>query len=186
MFNLFIISIVMTDFAKKIRKVPDFPKKGILFWDFTTLWQDAAGFGGMVDAFADQYDGLAFDKVASIESRGFVIGAPLAYRLGKGFVMIRKEGKLPSAKVAQSYEKEYGKDVIEMHEDSIGKGERVLLIDDLLATGDTAMAAVKLIERLGGEVVGIGFIVEFTDFGAQARFGRYDVFSLIKCSEVDG
>lgn len=173
----------MTDFATKIRKVPDFPKKGILFWDFTTLWQDEEGFSGMIDAFVDRYRDVEFDKVVSIESRGFVIGAPLAYALKKGFVMIRKKGKLPSKKIEESYEKEYGKDTIEIHEDAIREGDRVVVVDDLLATGDTANSAVRLAERLGGKVVGIAVVVEFTDFKAQERFKDYEVFSLIKGGE---
>lgn len=175
----------MTDFAEKVRRVPDFPQKGINFWDFTTLFQDPEGFEGVIDAFADHYADAGIDKVVGIESRGFIVGAPLAYKLHRGFVIVRKKGKLPYKKIEQSYEKEYGKDTIEIHEDAIKAGEKVLIVDDLLATGDTMLAAVSLVERLGGVVAGIAFIVEFTDFKAQERLEKYDIFSLIKCSELD-
>ncbi len=170
---------------KKIRRVKDFPKKGIVFWDMTTLFRDAEAFRDVIDAFVNQYKDRDIACIASIESRGFIIGGVVAYLLGIGFVLIRKKGKLPYDTIEESYEKEYGADTIEVHTDVIKKDDKVVVLDDLLATGDTAKAACRLVERLGGKVVECAFITEFTDLGASSNFKGYDIFSLIKCKETE-
>ena len=163
-----------------IREVPDWPKKGILFYDITTLLRDPAGSRALIDHFFDHYDGTPVDAVAGVEARGFIFAPPLAYRLGAGFIPIRKPGKLPAKTVAEEYELEYGTDSIEVHEDAIEKGQRVLIVDDLLATGGTASAAVRLVQKLGGEVVGCGFAVELTFLNGRDKLDGVDVFSLIQ------
>ncbi|MBN2015485.1 adenine phosphoribosyltransferase [Candidatus Dojkabacteria bacterium] len=174
---------VVSGLSKKIRRVPDFPKKGIIFWDMTTLFKDSQGLKNTVDAFVEYYKDKNIDCIASIESRGFIIGSVLAYLLGKGFILIRKKGKLPYDTIEESYVKEYGADTIEMHKDGIEKGDKVLIIDDLLATGDTASAACRLVERLGGEIVGCAFIVELIELAGRKKLRDYSVFSLIQCKE---
>jgi len=148
------------DFRSIIRDVPDFPKEGILFKDITTLWKDANAFRASLDELAALYRGKGIAKVAGAESRGFIVGAPLAYILGAGFVPIRKKGKLPAETVSESYTLEYGEAEIEIHRDAIAPGEKVLLVDDLLATGGTASAMVNLVRKLGGEVVSFAFLIE--------------------------
>jgi adenine phosphoribosyltransferase len=155
--------------ASLIRTIPNYPKQGIMFRDITTLLKDAVGLRIAVNEFVNRYSGMNIQKVAGIESRGFILGAPIAYMLGVGFVPIRKKGKLPSQTIAQEYELEYGTDVIEVHTDAITEGERVLLVDDLIATGGTAEAAVKLLSALKAEVVECGFVVDLPELGGRAR-----------------
>ena len=166
----------------RIRTIPDYPKKGIMFRDITTLIQDPVGFRLGIDSLTQRYikGDLDFDVIVGIEARGFIMGGALSYTLGKGFVPIRKKGKLPGTTVKQEYELEYGTDIIEMHEDSLKKGERVLLIDDLLATGGTAMASAALIEQLGGVIAEIAFIVDLPDVGGSKRLTQagYEWFAL--------
>lgn len=177
---------VFAGLNKHIRKIPDFPKKGIIFWDMTTLASDPGALRAVLDMFYRRYKNKKLDYVASIESRGFVFGGALAYLLGVGFLLIRKKGKLPYETIEERYEKEYGLDCVQIHKDSLKKGDRVLVLDDLLATGNTAYAACKLLERLGGEVVECAFITEFTEFGAVERLKDYSIYSLIKCKETEG
>lgn len=152
-----------------IRTVPDYPKTGIQFRDITTLLKDPKGLQLLVDGLADQYANQKIEKVIGIEARGFVIGAAVAYKLGVGFVPIRKSGKLPAQTFQQEYALEYGSDVMEIHQDAIVEGEWVLLIDDLIATGGTAMAAVSLIEQLGGKIAGCAFVIDLPDLGGMQR-----------------
>ncbi|MDA8388939.1 MAG: adenine phosphoribosyltransferase [Nitrospiraceae bacterium] len=166
----------------RIRTIPDYPKKGIMFRDITTLIKDAVGLRLVIDGLTQRYIGRTneFDVVVGIESRGFILGGALAYTLGKGFVPIRKKGKLPGEKVSQEYQLEYGSDSIEIHSDAIVKGQKALLIDDLLATGGTALCAAALIEKLGGEVFEMAFIVNLPDVGGQERLKakNYRLFTL--------
>lgn len=153
----------------RIRTVPHYPKPGIMFRDITTLLKDPVGFRVTINEFVNRYTGRSIDKIAGIESRGFIIGAALAYQLGVGFVPIRKKGKLPAQTIGHDYALEYGTDRIEIHVDAIGKGDKVLLVDDLIATGGTAEAAVKLIETMGGEIVECCFVIDLPDIGGRAR-----------------
>ncbi|MGE5239218.1 MAG: adenine phosphoribosyltransferase [Chloroflexota bacterium] len=166
----------------RIRTIADYPKKGIMFRDITTLIKDPVGFRLVVDSLTQRYvkGDVPFDVIVGIESRGFILGGALAYTLGKGFVPVRKKGKLPAEKVSQEYELEYGTDSIEMHKDAIAEGERVLLIDDLLATGGTALAAAALIEKLGGIIMEMAFIVSLPDVGGMKRLKEknYKVYAL--------
>ena len=170
----------MENLRKLIREVPDFPKKGINFYDITTLLKDADGLKKTIDAMAEQFEGERIDTVIGVESRGFIFAAPLAYHLGAGFVPVRKPKKLPAEKISVSYDLEYGTDTLEMHKDAVGEGHRVLVVDDLLATGGTAKAVVDLIEQLGGEIVGLLFLVELNFLNGREKFDGYDVRSLIK------
>jgi adenine phosphoribosyltransferase len=167
------------DLKKLIRDVPDFPKAGILFRDITPLLADARGFAAIVDQLAEPFLGKV-DTVLGIESRGFIIGAPVAYRLGVGLTIARKPGKLPFRTVDESYELEYGTASLQMHEDAISKGSRVLIVDDLLATGGTAHAAIKLARRLGAEVIACAFAVELVVLGGRARVAPVDCVALMK------
>jgi adenine phosphoribosyltransferase len=164
----------------RIRTVPHYPKQGIQFRDITTLLKDPVGFRLTIDELARRYRDEKIDKIAGIESRGFIIGAPLAYVLGKGFIPIRKKGKLPAETIGHDYELEYGTDRIEIHTDAIAQGERILLVDDLIATGGTAEAACKLIEKMGGKVVECSFIIDLPDIGGRARLEKHGqkVFAL--------
>ena len=164
----------------KIRTVPDFPKKGIMFRDITTLIGDAEGLGLVIEELAKRYSSMDIDIVAGLEARGFIIGGALAVKLGKGFVPIRKKGKLPYKTVFHEYELEYGTDRVEMHVDSLKEGQRVLLVDDLLATGGTSIAGAKLIEKLGGNVVEIAFIVDLPDIGGRKALDKagYPMFAI--------
>jgi len=164
----------------KIRTVPNYPKQGIQFRDITTLLKDPAGFRSTVDQLVLRYKDIKIDKIAGIESRGFILGAPLAYALGLGFVPIRKKGKLPAATIGHDYALEYGSDRIEIHTDAIEKGENVLLVDDLIATGGTAEAACTLIEQMGGKIVECCFIIDLPDIGGHARLEKHGhkVFAL--------
>jgi adenine phosphoribosyltransferase len=164
----------------KIREIPDFPKKGIMFRDITTLLQDASAFRSAVLKMASYFKDKEIDVVVSTESRGFIFGAPLAMELGAGFVPVRKKGKLPYKTITESYGKEYGTDVIELHSDALKQGQRVLVVDDLLATGGTIKATEKLVTRLGGEIVGFCFLIELTSLGGRDKLKGCDVFSLVK------
>ena len=168
------------DLTAFIRSIPDFPKKGIVFRDITTLLKDKEAFARAIDLLYEHYRGAQIDKVVSVESRGYILGAPLAYELGAGFVPIRKPGKLPAATLRQEYALEYGTDAVEIHRDAVAAGERVLLHDDLLATGGTALAACRLVEKLGGTVAGASFLIELTFLQGRRRLSPYDIFSLIK------
>lgn len=168
------------DLLDSIRSIRDFPKRGIVFRDITTLLKDRSAFARAIDLLYDRYKGAKVDKVVSIESRGFILGAPLAYKLGAGFVPIRKPGKLPAETLRQEYALEYGADAIEIHKDGITPGERVLLHDDLLATGGTIAAACELVERLGGTIVGLSFLIELTFLAPRKKLAGRDVFSLIQ------
>ncbi len=168
------------ELAELIRDVPDFPVEGILFKDITTLIRDPLAFQEAVDLIVDRYVGMDVEVVASIEARGLIFGAPVAYALGAGFVPVRKPGKLPADKISEEYTLEYGTNVLEVHEDAIDPEQRVLIIDDLLATGGTALATVRLMERLGAEVVGIAFLIELTFLGGIEKLKGYDVFSLMR------
>jgi adenine phosphoribosyltransferase len=159
--------------------VPDFPKKGIVFRDITTLLKNKEAFHRFIDLTVERYKNERIDKVVGIESRGFIGGGALAYALGAGFVPIRKPGKLPVDKIRQEYQLEYGTDAIEIHRDAIAKGERVLLHDDLLATGGTILAACKLVEQLGGTIVGLSFLIELSFLQPRKRLSQYNIFSLI-------
>jgi len=152
-----------------IRTIPDFPREGILFRDVTTLFADPRGFRIAIDQLMHPYAGTPIDKVAGLEARGFILGGAIAHQLPAGFVPIRKTGKLPGAVISEEYQLEYGEAVIEIHDDAVQPGERVLLVDDLLATGGTAAAGIRLIERLGGEIAGCAFIVDLPDLGGHAR-----------------
>jgi adenine phosphoribosyltransferase len=168
------------DLKQLIREVPDFPKPGILFYDITTLLKDSAGFAGVIDGLKSHYSGARVDLVLGIEARGFIFAPALAYALHAGFVPIRKPGKLPAATVSATYDLEYGKDSLEMHKDAFQPGSRVLIVDDLLATGGTAAAAARLVREAGGTVAGLGFVVELTFLSGRAKLPEYDVFSLLQ------
>ncbi|MCF8241216.1 MAG: adenine phosphoribosyltransferase [Melioribacteraceae bacterium] len=167
------------DLEKLIRDIPGFPKEGIVFKDITTLLMDKDGFKQTLEELYNLASGKGITKVVGIESRGFIFGGALAEKLDTGFVPVRKPGKLPYKKISESYELEYGTDTIEIHEDAINPGDKVLLHDDLLATGGTMEAACKLIEKLGGEVVQISFLIELTFLKGRNRLEKYDVHSLI-------
>lgn len=169
------------ELARLIRSIPDFPVKGILFRDITTLVRDGEAFQEAIDALVEHYKFDAdVDVVAAVEARGWIFGAPLAYELGAGFVPIRKPSKLPAEKVSISYALEYGENTLEMHRDAISPGTRVLIVDDLLATGGSSSAAVALIEKLGGKVVGLAFLIELVDLHGRDKLKGYDAFSLIQ------
>ena len=171
----------MDDLKSYIREVPDFPKPGVNFYDITTLLKDPIALRMTVDRFAWLFSGAhRVDKVVGIESRGFMFGPSLAYSLNAGFVPVRKPGKLPAPKISQTYELEYGTDQMEMHADAIVAGEKVLIVDDVVATGGTALAAAKLVEALGGVVAGFGFIVELTFLSGRAKLDGYEIESLIR------
>ena len=167
-----------------IRTIPDYPKKGIMFRDITTLLKDPAGLRMVIDTFTERYskDHTEFDIIAGIESRGFIIGGALSYSLGKGFIPIRKKGKLPGDVISHEYELEYGTDMIEIHKDAVNKGDRVLIIDDLCATGGTALAAIALVEKLGGIVSEVAFIVDLPDLQGSIKIKDkgYRVYKLVE------
>jgi adenine phosphoribosyltransferase len=163
-----------------IREIPDFPKPGILFYDITTLLKNADGLRSVIDQITDHFRDKKVDTVVGIEARGFIFGPAIAYHLGAGFVPVRKPKKLPSEVESYSYDLEYGKDTLEIHRDAVGRGHNVIIADDLLATGGTAQAVVKLVERLGGNVAGLSFAIELEFLKGRERLAGYDVFSLLK------
>jgi adenine phosphoribosyltransferase len=168
-----------SDLQALVRAIPDFPQTGILFRDITPLLKDARAFATTVDMLADEFIGEDVDYVVAIEARGYVIGAPLAYKLGAGLIPVRKPGKLPYTTIKADYALEYGTNTLEVHSDAVGPGHRVIIVDDLLATGGTASATKTLVERLGGEVVGAGFIIELTALGGRAKLGSTSVRTLL-------
>lgn len=170
----------MNELKKLIREVPDYPKPGILFYDLTTLLKDKQGFHLLIDRLCEHYKGHTIDVVAGIEARGFIFAPALAYRLGAGFVPVRKPKKLPAKTSSVSYSLEYGTDTLEIHEDAVRPGERVIICDDLLATGGTAAATAKLVRQLGGKVEGLAFAVELTFLNGRGKLPGLDVFSLIQ------
>ncbi len=162
-----------------IREVPDFPKPGILFYDITTLLKDKLGFARLIDALTEQFLNKDIDLVLGIEARGFIFGPALAYRLNAGFIPVRKPKKLPAATVKWTYELEYGTDTLEMHTDAIKAGQRVIIVDDLLATGGTARATAELAKSQGADICGLGFVVELDFLNGRKKLDGYDVFSLL-------
>lgn len=171
---------MVKDLSSHIRSVPNFPKQGINFKDITTLLKDPDAFQSAVALLKDHYASTAIDKVVGIESRGFILGSVLAHQLGAGFVPVRKPGKLPAQTIRQEYALEYGVDCVEIHSDAIQPGERILIHDDLLATGGTAGAACRLVKELQGSIVGLSFLIELTFLKGRERLKPYDVFSLIQ------
>src|SRR5687768_15553813 len=168
------------DLKNHIRHVPDFPKAGILFYDITTLLRDAAGFKTTVDLLSTPYEGQGIDVVIGIESRGFILGAAVAQRIGAGFIPIRKPGKLPAKALKETYDLEYGKDALEIHEDAIERGQRVLIVDDVLATGGTAAAATQLVKKLGGELHGLAFLIELLFLNGKSKLTGERVYSVLQ------
>ena len=170
----------MDDLKSRIRHVPDFPKAGILFYDITTLLQDPDGFRAAIDGLATPFKGQGIDIVVGIESRGFIFGSVVADRIGAGFSPVRKPGKLPSKCVRATYDLEYGSDTLEIHEDAVGKGQRVLIVDDLLATGGTARATADLVKKLGGQIHALAFLIELVGLDGRARLAGENVHSVLK------
>ena len=170
----------MSDVEKYIKSIPDFPQPGIIFRDVISVIEDPKGLQIAIDDMSAMLDGVDYDVIAGAESRGFIFGAPIAYKNGKGFVLVRKKGKLPRETVEMSYDLEYGSATIEMHKDSIKPGQKVVLVDDLIATGGTIEAAAKLVEKLGGVVVKMIFLIELTDLKGRERLSKYDIDSLVK------
>jgi adenine phosphoribosyltransferase len=168
------------ELKKLIREIPDFPKPGILFYDITTLLKDAKGLRAVIDRTVEHFNGRKVDCVIGIEARGFIFAPSLAYHLGAGFVPVRKPKKLPSEVESYSYDLEYGKDTLEIHRDAVGEGHNVIIADDLLATGGTAEAVVRLVEKLGGNVIGLSFVIELEFLKGRHRLTGHDVFSLLK------
>src|SRR3954468_18082003 len=164
---------------KLIREIPDFPKPGILFYDITTLLKDKTGFATLIDALSEHFISDKIDLVLGMEARGFIFGPAVAYRLNAGFIPVRKPGKLPAATQKYDYALEYGTNTLEIHSDAIQKGQRVIIVDDLLATGGTAAATAKLAESLGAEIAGMGFVVELDFLNPREKLKQYDVFSLL-------
>lgn len=165
---------------EKIRNIPDFPKKGILFRDITTLLKDKKSFSQAINKLALVAKGKKVSQVVGIESRGFIFGSALAYKLKSGLVLVRKPGKLPAKTYRQLYSLEYGKDALEVHRDAFSKGCQVIIVDDLLATGGTALASAKLVEKLGGKILGIIFLIELEALGGRKKLKKYPVYSLLK------
>ena len=173
----------MEELKDAIRKVPDYPKEGILFYDITTLLKDPRAFAGAVDAMCERYVGWHIDAVLGIEARGFILGSVIAYRLGTGFIPVRKPGKLPAPVISETYSLEYGEDTIEMHEDAVQEGQEILVTDDLLATGGTAAAACNLVEKAGGNVAECSFMVELDFLNGREKLSSRKVFSLLRYDE---
>ena len=170
----------MEDLKKYIRTIPDYPKPGVMFRDVTTVVKDAEGLRIAIDSLDELLEGVEFDMIAGLESRGFIFGMPVAYNLHKPFVLIRKKGKLPAETVSQAYELEYGTAEIEVHKDAIAPGDRVVLVDDLIATGGSLDAGVKLVEKLGGKVVKIICLMELTDLGGREKLKGYDIATVVQ------
>lgn len=173
------MSTRMKKIEEYVRSIPDFPEEGIIFRDVTSVLQDAEGLHLAIRSMMDLLDGVEFDVVAGAESRGFIFGTPIAYQMGKAFVPIRKKGKLPCETIEETYDLEYGSATIEMHKDSIEPGQKVVLVDDLIATGGTVEAAIKMIEKLGGEVVKVIFLMELAGLKGRERLSGYDIASVI-------
>ncbi|MCK4353061.1 adenine phosphoribosyltransferase [candidate division WOR-3 bacterium] len=174
------MNAIESELKKFIRSIPDFPKKGILFRDITTLIKDKDAFKLAIDAIYTRYKDKQIDKVVSTEARGFLFGGTLSYLLGSGLIPVRKPGKLPAPTLREEYALEYGTDALEIHRDAIKPGERILVFDDLLATGGTALATCKLVEKLGGKVIEVAFLIELVDLKGREKLKQYKVFSLIK------
>jgi adenine phosphoribosyltransferase len=174
-----VLDPVAIDLSSYVRDIPDFPSAGILFKDITPLLADHGAFSTAIDRLSDAYDGRQVDRVLGVEARGFIIGAPVAYRFGAGFTPVRKAGKLPWEVEREEYALEYGTDLLEIHRDAVAPGEQVLVIDDVLATGGTAAATARLVEKLGAEVVGFGFVLELAFLDGRAQLPGRDIVSLI-------
>lgn len=172
----------MDSLKSMIRSVPDFPKTGILFYDITTLLLDKEGFRQVIDALSAPFEEKSIDVVVGVESRGFILGGAVADRLGAGFSPVRKKGKLPSKTVQETYDLEYGTDCLEIHSDAVQKGQRVLIVDDVLATGGTAAATAALVRKLGGDVQALAFLVELEFLNGRSKVGKESVFSVLKYS----
>jgi adenine phosphoribosyltransferase len=168
------------DLKQHIRNVPDFPKAGILFYDITTLLRDPQGYRITIDMLSTPFEGEGIDAVIGIESRGFILGAAVAHRIGAGFIPIRKPGKLPAKAIKESYDLEYGKDALEIHEDAVQPGQKVLIVDDVLATGGTAAAAVQLVRKLGGELHGLAFLIELLFLNGKQKITGERVYSVLQ------
>jgi adenine phosphoribosyltransferase len=164
----------------KIRHVPDFPKPGILFYDITTLLRDPEGFHLVVETLAAPFEHQSIEQVVGIESRGFILGGPIAHRLGAGFIPVRKPGKLPGRAVRETYALEYGTDALEIHADAVSRGQRVLIVDDVIATGGTAKATASLVRGLGAELCGLAFLIELTFLDGRARLGDERIFTALR------
>jgi len=173
------VPVTTKDLATRIRDIPDFPKPGILFYDITTLLKDGDAFREVIDRMADAVKDERIDLVVGMESRGFIFAAPLADRLGAGFVPVRKLGKLPAETIEVEYDLEYGTATLEIHRDAIQPGQRVLVVDDLLATGGTVLGTIELVRRLGGEIAGLSFMVELASLGGRAKLGEFAIHTLI-------
>jgi len=173
------LAVTSTDVAALIRAIPDFPIPGILFRDITPLLKDAGGFKAMIDLFVDKFRDERIDQVIGIEARGYMIGAPLAYAIGAGFVPVRKPGKLPGAKHTEEYALEYGTNSLEIHDDAVRAGERVVIVDDLLATGGTIAATLRLLKKLGADAAGVAVLIELTALGGRAHLGDVDLTAFI-------
>jgi adenine phosphoribosyltransferase len=174
-----------SELKNSIRNIPDFPKTGILFRDITTLLKDKDAFKKAIDLLVKNYRKQNIDTVVAVESRGFIFGAAAAYKLKAGFVPVRKKGKLPSKTISATYDLEYGTDTLEMHEDAISEGSRVLIIDDLLATGGTVKAVTELIKKLNGQIVGIAFLIELKDLKGRDKLKEYPLLSILKFKETE-
>lgn len=168
------------DIKKKIRTIPHWPVEGVMFRDITTLLQDGEAFKHVCDELYNRYKNMKIDLVVGIESRGFIFGAVLAYKLGVGFIPIRKPGKLPYKTISVEFEKEYGKDKVEMHKDAIKKGDKVVIIDDLIATGGTSLAAIKLVEKLGGKIIECAFIIDLPELKGKDKLKGYKIFTMVE------
>ncbi len=172
----------MDSLKSKIRSVPDFPKAGILFYDITTLLRDREGFKLTIESLVKPFEGRNIELVVGVESRGFILGGAVADRLGTGFAPVRKKGKLPSSTVRETYDLEYGTDCLEIHSDAVEPGQRVLIIDDVLATGGTAAATTALVRRLGGQVQSLAFLVELEFLNGRSKLGNESIYSVLKYS----
>jgi adenine phosphoribosyltransferase len=168
------------DLKQHIRHIPDFPKPGILFYDITTLLRDPAGLKTTIDRLSSPYEGKGIDVVVGIESRGFILGAAVAERLGAGFIPVRKPGKLPAKAIKETYDLEYGKDALEIHADAVDKGQKVLIVDDVLATGGTAAAAAELVKKAGGQLTGLAFLIELSFLNGKSKLNGENVFSVLQ------
>ena len=170
----------MDDLKSAIRDIPGFPKEGVIFKDITTLLKDKNKFREAIDLFAEKFKNKKIDIIISVEARGFIFGAALAYKLGAGIALVRKKGKLPYKTYSVTYELEYGKDTLEIHQDAFKKGDNVLIVDDLLATGGTSRAVINLVEKMGGKITGLAFLIELTALKGREKLKGYEIVSLIQ------